>query len=183
MAVGAFVPPVGTRIVPAQRTAGLLAVTTVAARPSRTAGPACLPFHDYLRELCADHAAERGMPGHAHGPVLSCTASEVRLPVGVAVILGMIAEELIGSALAHGFPRRRGGRIAVILDALAAAWQLTVEDSGLADEVTQARRESGLLAARLLVLELDAVLERADSVIGGCRWTVTLLRPLRRHAG
>ncbi len=169
------VQPLYGRVASDERRAGFLAVAAIAERLSRTAGPACLPFHVYLRDLCVDLAAMLRRPG---GPTLTCKAADVLLPIGPAITLGLIAEELVGNALAYGFPSGRGGRVTVRFTADPEAWRLVVEDSGIARRA-EPRRGNGLMIARLLVLQLDGAMEMEDRATGGTRCTVTISR--RRH--
>ena len=103
-----IVQPIYGRVASDERRAGLLAVAAIAERLSRTAGSACLAFDVYLRDLCVELAAMSGRPG---SPTLTCRAADVLLPLGPAITLGLIAEELVDNALAYGFPGGRGGRI------------------------------------------------------------------------
>jgi two-component sensor histidine kinase len=172
-----IVQPIYGRIASDERRAGFLAVAAIAERLSRTAGSTCLAFDDYLRDLCVDLAAMPSTPG---GPTLACTASAVQIPVGAAITLGLIAEELVNNALVHGFPDGRGGRIAVELTMDTEAWWLTVEDSGIARRAEPSRRGNGLMIARLLLLQLDGTLETESGVIGGTRCVVSIPRPQHR---
>ncbi len=156
-----------------ERRAGFLAVATIAERLSRTAGPARLAFDDYLRGLCVDLAV---MSNRSDGPTLTCTASEAQLPLGPAITLGLIAEELVNNALVHGFPDGRGGRIMVRFFAGPEAWWLTVEDSGIVGRLGPSRRGNGLMIARLLLLQLDGTLETESGTIGGTRCAVRIPR-------
>ncbi len=169
-----IVQPIYGLIASDERRAGFLAVAAIAERLSRTAGSACLAFDDYLRDLCVDLAAMLGRPG---GPTLTCKAASVLLPVGPALTLGLIAEELVNNALVHGFAGGRGGRIAVRFIAGAEAWRLTVEDSGIVRQAGPSRRGNSLMIARLLLLQLDGTLETESGVIGGTRCVVSIPRP------
>jgi two-component sensor histidine kinase len=168
-----IVQPIYGRIAPDERRADFLAVATIAERLSRTAGAACLAFGDYLRDLCAELAATFGRSG---GPTLTCTAADMLLPVGPAITLGLIAEGLVGHALSHAFPAGQAGRIAVSFGATSRAFELAVEDSGIAVRAEHSRPENGLLVARLLVLQLEGELE-TGRVIGGTRCVVAIPRP------
>ena len=171
-----FVQPIYGRIASDERRAGFLAVASIAERLSRTAGPACLAFDDYLRGLCVDLAA---MFDRLGGPTLTCKAASVLLPVGPAITLGLIAEELVNNALVHGFPDGQVGRVAVGFSAGTEAWRLTVEDSGIVGRPGPSRRGNGLMIARLLLLQLDGTLDIEEGVIGGTRCVVTI--PRLRH--
>lgn len=171
---GPTIQPTYGRTAPDERRAGFLAIATIAARLSRTAGTASLPFGEYLRQVCVDLAATFGGP---RGVTLTCAASDELLPVGPAITLGRLAEELVSNALAYGFPGGRRGRIAVSFTADAEAWKLRVEDSGIVVRTDSDRRDDGLLLARLLVLQLDGALDTEGGVIGGIRRTVAIPRP------
>ena len=63
-------------------------------------------------------------------------------------LFALIADLLVTDAFVHAFPPGRGGRIAVSFTAAQGAWQLTVEDSGIAVRsqvtgATMARRSRG----------------------------------------
>ncbi len=120
------------------------------------------------------------MLGRPGSPTLTCRAADVLLSIGPAITLGLIAEELVGNALAYGFPGGRGGRIAVRFAAGTEVWRLTVEDSGIVERAGRSRRGNGLMIARLLLLQLDGALAMESSVIGGTRYVVTIPRPQRR---
>jgi len=156
-----------------ERPAGVMAVTTVSALLSRISASTQLDFADYLQDLGNDLAATCGRSG---GPKLTCAAADEALPIGAAITLGLIADLLIINAFLYAFPPGRGGRIAVSFTARQEAWQLTVEDSGIAMRGRGSRRDHGLTIARLLVLRLDGQLE-IPIVTGGTRCIVTIPRP------
>ncbi len=172
--VDPIIQPIYGRIASNDRRAGFLAAAAIAERLSRTAGSVCLAFDDYLRDLCVDLAV---MSDRSGSPTLTCTASEAQLPVGPAITLGLIAEELVNNALVHALPDRGGGRIMVGFSAGPEAWLLTVEDSGIVGQPGPSRRGNGLMIARLLLLQLDGTLEMESGTIGGTRCAVRIPRP------
>lgn len=156
---------------PDERQAGYGAVMAIAERLSRIADTATVSFDRYLADVC-DGAY--GALGQRDGPTLSCTASEHRVPVGPAIVLGLIVEQLVTNALVCGFSDgHRAGRIAVSFRATPDEIELAVEDSGSPAPEKGSRRDRGMLLAHLLVLQLDGALEQ-DDVMGGTRWTVTV---------
>lgn len=155
--------------------AGVMAVATISALLSRITGSTRLGFGDYLRDLCDDLAATSGRSG---GPKLTCAAADEALPLRAAITLGLIADLLITNAFLYAFPPGRGGRIAVSFAAGQEAWQLIVEDSGIAIRAGGSRRDNGLMVAQLLVLRLGGLL-KIPAVTGGTRCIVTIPRPMR----
>ena len=93
-------------------------------------------------------------------------------------MLALIAEVLVTDAFVHGFPPGRGGRIAVSFTAGQEAWQLTVDDSGIAVRSHGDPRDGNLTIARQLVLQVGGRLALPE-VTGGTRCIVTLPRPER----
>lgn len=122
----------------------------------------------YLRELCADSAS---LSGPGDGLTVTCTASEGLLPATTAFRLGLIAEELITSALDHAFPGRRGGRVVVTFAVEHATWRLMVEDSGVDLRAATGGRRGGLRLVRELAGELGGRLV-ISGLVGGTRCIV-----------
>jgi two-component system, sensor histidine kinase PdtaS len=143
--------------------------------PFRCLGSTQVPFDGHLRDLCDDLAARFG---RSDGPRLTCVVANEALPIGALTILALIAEVLVTDALIHGFPPGRGGRIAVSFTAGQEAWQLTVDDSGIAVRSHGDPRDHNLTIARQRVLQLGGRLE-LSRVTGGTRCIVTLPRPER----
>ena len=164
--------PLNGLLVLGERPACVIAVATVSALLSRISVSTQLGFGDYLRDLGNDLAATCGRTG---GPKLTCAAADEALPIGAAITLGLIADLLITNAFLYAFPPGRGGRIAVSFAAGQEAWQLTVEDSGIALQAHGDQRDNALTIARLLVVRLDGRLE-IPAVTGGTRCIVTIPR-------
>jgi two-component sensor histidine kinase len=101
--------------------------------------------------LCDVLAARFGRSG---GPRLTCVAADEALPIGAVTLFALIADLLVTAAFVHAFPPGRGGRIAVSFTAAQEAWQLTVDDSGIAVRSHGDRRDDGPTIARQLVLRL-----------------------------
>jgi two-component sensor histidine kinase len=157
--------------------AGVMAVTTVSALLSRISGSIQVPFDRHLRDLCDILSATFGRTG---GPRLTCVAADEALPIGALTMLALIADLLVTDAFVHAFPPGRGGRIAVSFTADQEAWQLTVDDSGIAVRSHGDPRDDGLRIARQLVLGLGGRLE-TPRVTGGTRCILTL--PRLEHEG
>jgi two-component sensor histidine kinase len=149
------------------------AVTTLSTVLSRISGSTSVCFGHYLRDLCDDLAGTFGGPS---GPGLTCAAADAALPVGTAVTLRLVADLLITNAFVHAFPSGMPGWIAVSFTARPEAWELAVEDRGIALRPHGDRRDNGLMIARLLVLRLDGRLE-ISGVTAGTRCLVTVPRP------
>jgi two-component sensor histidine kinase len=159
---------------PGELPAGVMGAT-LSALLSGISGSTQVPFDGHLRDLCDDLAVRFG---RSDGPRLTCVAADEALPIGAAMILASIAEVLITDAFLHGFPPGRGGRIAVSFTAGQEAWQLTVDDSGIAVHSHGDPRDHSLTIARQRVLQLGGRLER-PRVTGGTRCIVSLPRPER----
>jgi two-component sensor histidine kinase/CheY-like chemotaxis protein len=86
-------------------------------------------FDAYLRELAEAHASLDGRPD----VVIEVSAPPLRLPVEVAVPLGLIANELLTNALKHAFPGGSPGRVVISLSAGGDGSEavLSVADDGL----------------------------------------------------
>ena len=152
---------------------GVVAVTTLGTVLSRISGATSVCFGHYLRDLCDDLDGAFGGPC---GPGLICAAADAALPVGTAVTLRLVADLLITNAFVHAFPSGLPGWIAVSFTARPDAWELVVEDSGIALRTHGDRRDNGLMIARLLVLQLAGRLE-ISGVTAGTRCLVTAPRP------
>jgi two-component system, sensor histidine kinase PdtaS len=152
--------------------AGLMAVTTLSTVLSRISGSTSVCFGHYLRDLCDDLAGTFGGP---NGAELTCAAADAALPVGTAVTLRLVADLLITNAFVHAFPSGMPGWIAVSFTARPTAWELAVEDGGIALRPHGDRRDNGLMIARLLVLRLDGRLE-ISAMTAGTRCLVTVPR-------
>ena len=156
--------------------AGVMAVTTLSTVLSRISGSTSVCFGHYLRDLCDELAGTFGGPS---GPGLTCAAADASLPVGTAVTLRLVADLLITNAFLHAFPSGMPGWIAVSFTARPEAWELTVEDRGIALRSHGDRRDNGLMIARLLVSRLGGRLE-IPGMTGGTRCSVTVPRPAAR---
>jgi two-component sensor histidine kinase len=159
--------PINGLLALCERPAGVIAVTTLAEALSRISGSPQVPFGQYLRDLCHDIGS--------NGLSLTCTAADAALPIGTAVTLRLVADLLIASSFVNTLPPGLAGSIAVSFTTEQEAWQLAVEDSGVAMPADHRRRDSGLTIARLLVLRLDGQLE-ASRVKEGTRCIVTIPR-------
>jgi two-component sensor histidine kinase len=153
--------------------AGVMALTTLNTVLSRISGATSVCFGHYLRDLCDDLAGTFGGPC---GSGLICAAADAAVPVGTAVTLRLVADLLITNAFAHAFPSGLPGWIAVSFTAPPEAWELAVEDGGIALRPHGDRRDNGLMIARLLVLRLAGQLEISGAT-PGTRCLVTVPRP------
>lgn len=160
---------------PGELPAGIMGATTGGARLSGIPDSPQVPFDRHLRELCDELAARFGRSG---GPRLTCKAADEGLPMRARTLFALIAEVLVTDAFVHGFPPRRGGRIAVSFTARQEAWQLTVDDSGIAVRSHGDPRDVNLAIARQLVLQVGGRLA-LPRVTGGTRCIVSLPRPER----
>ena len=127
----------------------MMGVTTVSALLCRISGSAQVPFDGLLRGLCDILAARFGRSG---GPRLACVAADEALPIGAVTLFALIADLLVTDAFVHAFPPGCGGRVS--FTAAQEAWQLTVDDSGIAVRSHGDRRDDGQTITRQLVLRL-----------------------------
>jgi hypothetical protein len=156
--------------------AGVMGATTVSALLSPISGSTQLPFDGYLRERFSRSCREVRQIGRpaAHLCGSGRVPSDRRGDHARAHV-----DLLFTDALVHAFPPGRGGRIAVSFTADQEAWQLTVDDSGVATRSHGNPRDNGLTIARQLVVRISGLLN-VPRVIGGTRCIVTLPRPERK---
>ena len=97
---------------------------------SGTENLASIDFADYARALAQDILSSHGGPGV---PVqLKTKLEHVTMSIDLAVLCGLILNELILNALKHGFPNGVGGEIKVTLrNGPEGQCSLRVEDSGV----------------------------------------------------
>jgi two-component sensor histidine kinase len=86
-------------------------------------------FDGYLRELAAAHADLANRPEVS----FDVKSEPIRLPLDLAVPLGLIANELLSNALKHAFPDGRTGSIvlSLVAEAHSTGAVLTVVDDGV----------------------------------------------------
>lgn len=165
------VQPIFSRIARDERSVGFLAVATIAERLSRLAGTTQIPFDNYLQDLVSDLHFTLDQSGRGN---LTCTAARVSLPVGPAISLGLIAEQLVGHAVTHDYPAGQEKRIAISFGVRGSSVWLSVEDNGRIDHAKRVRRDDNLLIARLLILQLDGTLEVIEGRGGVTQTVVTV---------
>jgi len=127
---------------------------------------------DFLRDLCGDLAASAGRDDIA----FALDLERVELPAASAAAFALVAQELIGNALKHGFPPERPGRISVTLAQEAGSCVLMVADDGVG--FSDAPPGFGLSLVRLLCQQLHADLDLGAPQGPGAR--IVLRTPLTR---
>jgi two-component sensor histidine kinase len=131
-----------------------------------------VPFSEYTRQLARDVFSTSGVS--PQGIRLELAIQDAALAVDRAIPCGLILNELIANALAHGFPDGRQGTIRVELEPRdGGALRLAVIDDGvgLPASFDAARSSSlGLQLVRTLAEQLGAALE-----IDGSRGTRVIL--------
>lgn len=167
------VRPINGLLALSEHPAGVMALTTLNTLLSRISGATSICFGHYLRDLCDDLAGTFGGPS---GPRLTCAAADAALPVGTAVTLRLVADLLITNVLVHASPSGMPGWIAVSFTARPEAWELAIEDRGIALRPQGDGCDNGLIVARLLILRLDGRLEISEVAAGTC-CLVTVPRP------
>lgn len=168
--------PINGLLALSERPAGVMAVTTISALLSRIPCSTRVCFGAYLRDLCDDLAKTFGK---SSGPQLTCAAADAALPIGTVITLGLIADLLITSVFVDAFRLGSAGRVTVSFTARPEGWLLTVEDSGVAVQREDNRRDNGLTIARLLISRLGGCLEVPES-IKGTRCIVSVPNPACR---
>lgn len=110
-------------------------------------------FNDLLHRIAASNgAAERGIE-------VQCHCVHLQIGLDTAVPLGLIANELVGNALKHGFPNGRTGRVRLRVEIEGASMLMTVDDDGIglpADQQHLSSASLGLVLVRSLSSQLDA---------------------------
>jgi len=91
-------------------------------------GELSLDSKAFIQELCDDL---RASAGRGRSIVIDCKADSHQLPMNLAVILGLIINELVTNAIKHAFPEQRAGRICVGFAANGNQSCLSVEDNGV----------------------------------------------------
>jgi two-component sensor histidine kinase len=136
-----------------------------------TRPPEMLDFARYLDGLCRDIMLACGIAGQVR---LDCVAKDSLLPQACAVRLGLIAEELIISALRHSLLTGAGGLVAVCFSTTPDNWVLQVEDSGV-DQLPGSSPYTSLRIATALTTLLGGEFVLA-AMPTGTRCVVTLPR-------
>ncbi len=132
-------------------------VAIVHERLYQTEGEGEVAFSEYVNQL-ATHLLEGYLadPGQVS---LHIEVTPIRLPLDVAVPLGLILTELITNSLKYAFPDGREGRLGIGIQALGAEYLLQVEDDGPG-------LPPGLGASPVKTLGLDIVRTLTDQLGG-----------------
>ena len=120
-----------------------------------------IDFAEYARALVKDVLSSHGGP---NVPVqLKTRLDPVIMSVDLAVLCGLILNELILNALKHGFPNGIGGQIKVTLQGgPEGKCKLCVEDSGVGipfEHDTHAGKSMGLRLVRSLTRQIRGSFE------------------------
>ena len=127
---------------------------------------------EFVRDLASDLATGRD------GVEIALALEPVQIPASAAAPFALIANELLGNAIKHGYPEGRRGRISVQLAQEGDACVLRITDDGVG--LTDEAPGFGLSLVRLMCQQLHAELE----LNGGAGGTRAALRtPLRRAGG
>ncbi len=118
---------------------------------------------EYLKVLCQSLAESMSVGEKA---TVKVECDEIGLPVGRAIPVGLIVNELVTNAFKHGFDRAHGGAIAVTLRH-AENYTLAVEDNGKGCP-NSPTTGLGTQLVNLLVRQLDGNMERTAAT-PGCR--------------
>lgn len=115
---------------------------------------------DFLRDLAGDMAAAAGRSDIE----IALDLDRVVIPAASAAAFALVANELLGNALKHGFPGDRGGRVAVGLANRGGACEFSVADNGVGRGDQPAGFGSTIV--KLLCQQLHAQLETVDAQPG-----------------
>lgn len=118
----------------------------------------------YIEELCEDYRATFLQGQDIR---LDVTCDRLFLDANRAVVLGLIANELVTNALKHAFPDSRAGTISVMLRGTVSDGELTICDDGVGMPDKQGSG-SGRRLISALARQMDASLSRQPSSSGTC---------------
>ncbi|MGA2537527.1 MAG: sensor histidine kinase [Terracidiphilus sp.] len=108
---------------------------------------------------------------------LQFEVGDMRMPLDLAIPLGLLANELVSNCLKHGIPQGQRGRICFIAESTPGGISLSVQDNGkgLAEDFDASKCKSmGLKLAASLAHQLGGKL--AFSSNEGCRVEANLTR-------
>ena len=129
----------------------------------------------YLRELCA--SLEEALVEQDRGIVIACRCAPLRADMDRAVLVGLIASELITNSLKYAYPAPGGGTVEVTLEQRSGnEVALTVRDHGRGFAELPCDG-FGLRITRMLVRQLDAELSLRGE--GGVSASVTFKLPVQ----
>jgi two-component sensor histidine kinase len=133
----------------------------------RSGDHAYVDFRTYVEALATNVLASTG--GVRRSVTLHLDVEAVPLDLDVAILCGLILNELLANAMKHAFPESRSGEISVRFQQLNGRAILTVADDGigLAPAVTETTRASlGLRLVRAFAHQLGA-----DTTLDGAAGT------------
>jgi PAS domain S-box-containing protein len=131
----------------------------------------------YLRELCGSLA--EALIEEDRGVSIECRCDPLRADMDRAVLVGLIASELITNSLKYAYPAPRAGIVTVTLERRSGdEVVLTVSDQGQGFAELPAEG-FGLRIIRMLVRQLDARLDFHGE--GGVTASVAFSLPLQSH--
>lgn len=118
-----------------------------------------IPFADYVRGLIA--TISRAWAPISQRVSVQLSIENVLLPVGRAIVCGLIVNELVTNAIKHAFPLDRRGTIAVSLARSADSISLQVRDDGVSMHTKEFNESNsiGLKLVASLVAQLDGLLD------------------------
>ncbi len=129
----------------------------------------------YLRELCA--SLEEALIEEDRGLVIACRCAPLSADMDRAVLVGLIASELITNSLKYAYPAPGGGTVEVTLERRSGEEvALTVRDRGCGFAEPPGDG-FGLRITRMLVRQLDAELSLTGE--GGVSASVTFRLPIQ----
>jgi PAS domain S-box-containing protein len=119
-----------------------------------------IPFGDYARSLIATILDAWAAPGGERVNV-RLDVQTVLLPVGRAIVCGLIVNELVTNAIKHAFPMQRHGTIGVSLESSENTVRLQVSDDGIGMHLPEVEdaRFLGLRLVASLVARLNGLLD------------------------
>jgi len=122
-----------------------------------------MPIQSLLQTLCDQLTQPQFAPKGeqadraAGGKIdVQVTGSDGTVTLNTAGPLALMVAELVGNALAHGFPEGGGGRIEIMVQGEPRLERIIVQDNGIGLNQPTGRRGLGLLLVRSLARQLGA---------------------------
>jgi two-component sensor histidine kinase len=135
---------------------------------------------EYLQKVAVD--LMEGYGAETRGVALRCRLEEVVVDAKLAIVLGLILNELVTDSLKHAFPKGRRGEISLALRRGEGVCELSVADDGVglsADPEPGPAKGAGLALVDLLCAQIGAGIERREGA--GLAYAILFdIRPPRK---
>lgn len=134
-------------------------------------------FEEYVRPLAKDLSNTYG--ASLRGVACRVHPSGIRLPTDVAVVCGLLINELVSNALKHAFPGDTGGTIDIALTRWGDTLRLSVRDDGVGMPARPESSKPGSLGLELIQTFAEQLEATIDvRVSGGTEFVLTFKDPL-----